>query len=48
MEETSWREASWRRHLEEASWMRNHGGDIMKESSRRHLGGSLEAGVTIG
>ncbi len=30
MEETSWREASWRRHLEEASWMRNHEGDIME------------------
>ncbi len=31
---TSWSEASWRRHLEEASgggiWMRNHGGDIME------------------
>ena len=30
MEETSWREASWKRHLEQESWMRNHRGDIME------------------
>ena len=55
MKETSWREASWRRHLEEASWMRNHGADIMEEASgggimeeaswRRHHGGSIMGGI---
>ena len=33
LEETSWREPSWRRHLEGLSWRRHHGGGIW----RRHL-----------
>ena len=44
MEETSWRDASWRMHLEEASWMRNHGGDIMEEASWELSGGLAAMG----
>ena len=47
MEETSWIEASWRRHREEASCMRNHGADIMEGGTVEEAsGGGMMEGAS--